>query len=288
MLPQSFMLLQSFKELGAGADLVFCDLGLSSGQRRSLERQGRLSVLPPLPQSRRHPWMYKASLGEFAGADAETIVWVDADMIALRDPRPALATIADEMSQRRQAIAACNDHPSLTLDRFVLHCHGVDARIDEFTRALKQWRIEGSHAYLNSGLFIVRSRRWLKDWRRATFDADQKQHLFEQNAFNVLAWRAPDSVRVLDLREWNVHGPMLERVSIDSAGVVRCYDREATIIHCTGIGGKFTSRERVTWAAGGNIYSGELRLFKQPALREIQRGLFSRFVQENPELAAAL
>ena len=288
MLPQSFMLLQSLKEIGAADDLVFCDLGLSPGQRRALARCTRLAVLPPLPQSRRHPWMYKASLGEFAGNDAETIVWLDADMVALRDPRPELGAIVDDMGRRQQTIAACNDYPSLTLDRFVLHCHGAGAQVDEFTRALEQWRVDRAHEYLNSGLFVARSRRWLKDWRRATYDADQKEHLFEQNAFNVLAWRAPATVRLLDLRQWNVHGPILERVSVDNAGTIRCYDEEARIIHCTGIGDKFTTRERVTWASQGNVYSGELRLFRHPALREIQRGLFSRFVRENPELAGTL
>src|SRR5689334_8231746 len=159
MLPQAFILLQSFAEAGAADDLAFCDFGLTAPQRRLLERRWHV-----LDGSRAtHPWVRKASLIDYIGG-AENAVWIDADMILLRDPRPELARVIPEMAAQGHVIAACADYASMTLDRYVAWCASVGAPVGDLQRGMEQHRISGAHEYLNSGFFVVRRRRWLKDW----------------------------------------------------------------------------------------------------------------------------
>src|SRR6185503_13323609 len=132
---------------------------------------------------------------------------------------------------------------------------------------------------LNSGFFVSRSRRWLKDWRRATFEARKDEYLFEQNAFNLVAWRNPDQVEHLDLWSWNVHGPMLESIKVDS-GAVTCRGRTVIGLHATSNNSKLVKHERYAWTADGQVIEANLRFFCQPELRALQLDLFSRFVAE--------
>jgi hypothetical protein len=286
MLPQAFILLQSFKEIGAAAELVYCDFGLTAAQRRFLERRCRV-VTPRATGSAPHPWVRKASLVDFMESEAEAAVWVDADMLFLSDLRPPVAAILGEMAAAEQSIAACADFASLTLERYASWCLGVGARIDQFTRELAQRRISGAHDYLNSGFFVIRSRRWLKDWKQMTLAARQDDYLFEQNAFNVTAWREPAKVRVLDLWRWNVHGPMLARIGRGAEGQVICYDRTVIGLHATSADAAYVKHEHCSWPCGNKVVQATLRFFTHPTLRDIQRGLFERFVSENPDLAEA-
>jgi hypothetical protein len=93
----------------------------------------------------------KASLVDFMGDGAEAAVWIDADMLLLADPSTELMAIVDDMASRNQSLAACADFASMTLDRYVLWCGTVGARIDQFKRDLEQRRIAGALDYLNSG-----------------------------------------------------------------------------------------------------------------------------------------
>jgi hypothetical protein len=286
MLPQAFILLQSFKEIGAAADLVYCDFGLTTAQRRFLERRWRV-VAPPALAGTPHPWMRKASLVDFMDASTEAAAWVDADMLFLADLRPDVGDILSDMTKGEQALAACADFASLTLERFSSWCLGVGAQIDQFSRELAQRRISGKHEYLNSGFFVARSRRWLKDWKQMTLAARQDDYLFEQNAFNVTAWREPTKVRVLDLWRWNVHGQMLARIGRSGAGELTCYDHPVIGLHATSADAAHVKREGCSWSSGNKRSQANLRFFTHPALREIQRGLFERFITENPDASEA-
>jgi hypothetical protein len=286
MLSQAFILLQSLKETGAAADLVYCDFGLTAAQRRFLERRWRV-ITPRAAVGAAHPWIRKASLVDYMEPETEAAAWVDADMLFLADLRPLVADILGEMARGEQAIAACADFASLTLERYSSWCHGVGARIGQFTRELAQRRISGTHDYLNSGFFVARSRRWLKDWKQLTLAAQREEYLFEQNAFNITAWREPPKVRVLDLWRWNVHGPMLARIGTQD-GKVTCFGRGVIGLHATSADSTYLKYESHTWVCGGKVFRATLRFFTNPALRDIQRGLFARFVSENPHLAEVL
>jgi hypothetical protein len=287
MLPQFFILLQSLRETAPDADLVFCDFGLTPPQRRFLERRCKVATISTAPKNRPHPWLRKGSLVDFVGEAPEVAVWIDADMLLLGDPRDELAAIIDDMAAKNQSLAACPDFPSLTLDRYVVWCGTVGARIEQFRRDLDRRRISGAHEYLNSGFFIVRSRRWLKDWKQATLAAVPDEYLFEQNAFNVTAWREPSKVRSLDTAHWNAHGPLLARIGVDQDGKITCHDRPVMGLHATSGDRAFVRNERLEWAAGDKpLVSNGFRVFTHQALRALQRGLFERFVAaNNAELA---
>jgi hypothetical protein len=282
MLPQSFILLQSVRETAPDANLVFCDFGLTPAQRGFVERRCKLATNSYLPEHRLHPWLRKGSLVDFMSGEFEVAVWIDADMLLLDDPRDELGAIIDDMAAKNQSIAACPDAPSLTLDRYMIWCTTAGAHIDQFRRDLHQRRISGAHNYLNSGFFVVRSRRWLKDWKQATLAAVPDEYLFEQNAFNVMAWREPIKVRSLDTARWNAHGPILARIGVDHQGKVTCYDRRVVGLHATSGDRALVRNERLEWAADGRpLVSNGFKFFTHPALRELQRGLFERFVAEN-------
>jgi hypothetical protein len=52
MPPRVFMPRQSFREVDADADLVFCDFGLMPAQRRFLENRRRVATAPSLTKER--------------------------------------------------------------------------------------------------------------------------------------------------------------------------------------------------------------------------------------------
>ena len=120
-----------------------------------------------------------------------------------------------------------------------------------------------------------------------TLAARQDDYLFEQNAFNVTAWREPTKVRLLDLWRWNVHGQMLARIGRSGAGELTCYDHPVIGLHATSADAAHVKREGCSWSSGNKRSQANLRFFTHPALREIQRGLFERFITENPDVSEA-
>jgi hypothetical protein len=64
----------------------------------------------------------------------------------------------------------------------------------------------------------------------------QGAFLFAQNAFNADGWLAPEQVRLLDRRRWNLHGFDLDRISIGTdLASLRCDDQEVMVVHATSI-----------------------------------------------------
>jgi hypothetical protein len=112
--------------------------------------------------------------------------------------------------------------------------------------------------------------------------------LFEQNAFNVMAWREPSKVQTLDLWRWNVHGRMLARIAVAADGKITCYDRPVIGLHATSPDPTFLKHERHGWTAGGKAFTSDIRLFTHPTLRELQCRLFARFVADNGSALATI
>jgi hypothetical protein len=280
MFAQLFILLQSFEDLGASAAIAVCDFGLSAPQRRFLEERRQLAALPPSRGKPLHPWYYKSSLIDFLPREAEVAAWVDADMVMLADPRPAVAALVAEMAKDGQTFATCVDDPRREIAHFLEEIEQGGRNVRPFRELLAQWRIAPQHyPYLNSGFFIVTSRRWLKDWKKTTFEVDE-HFLWEQNAFNITAWRNPAAVRLIDPRQWNLHGEALARLT-RSGDRLLCEDQTVMVIHATSFGERHHSVEMTNWSVAGRPQTSRLRLFRDPALRALQTSLFDRFVLAN-------
>ena len=283
MFAQSLILLQSFEDCGANRGIQVCDFGLAAGQREFLRARGQLLVADSPPLGRRHPWYYKASLGDFMSPGSDGIVWLDADMIVTADPRRAVTTLAAEMRAGGQVIATCPDGGNLDLGGFCTTWSQNGTDTAPAMRLFKQYRIAPTHSYLNSGFFVALSRPWLETWKTMAFEVEQHV-LFEQNAFNAAAWRMPETVRLLDRRQWNLHGTDLARVAVgDDGRSVSCDDVSVTVLHATAADERYARNVQIDVALGADVIPVAMKIFGHPVLQSWQRACFSRFVAANAD-----
>ncbi len=280
MFGQTLVLLQAVEEVGASGLVRVCDLGLTEGERRFLDSLGRLAVAdPPLPGEFHHPWYHKAALVDYARPDAETVVWIDADMILMTDPRPHVDALLDEMRSEGRVVAAAPDyHPSIGESIRHLGSEGYD--VSPFVRRLREHGISIEHPYLNSAFIVADSREMLDAWKRITLETPE-HCLWEQNAFNVAAWRDPGRVTVLDRGVWNLFGDDMAAASLSEDGSGLLWrGRPVVVLHTTG---KFCENVMRTFDVRGVRFSTRLRAITEPHLRKHQLGLLDRFVQENED-----
>ncbi len=280
MFGQTLILMQSFAESGAGDALTICDFGLTEAQQRFLTSRYQLATLPNRAADGRHSWYDKASLGDFIAGDPDAVVWVDADMIVTSDPRPPVAAILAEMKRDGHRVAACPDDSGHRLDDFLRWASADGKDCVQFRRLLDQAQIGRECPYLNSGFFVVTSRQWLEDWKAATFEIGIEL-LFEQNAFNVVAWRHPEGVRILDARRWNVHNAALGRISFGEGEVILCDDQHVAVLHATSKDDEHIHFKVVHFSLGETPASIRLKAFRHPRLSEMQLGLLSRLLARN-------
>jgi lipopolysaccharide biosynthesis glycosyltransferase len=254
-----------------------CDFGFAKGQQSFLEAHGQLLVAdPPIPQRYQHPWYRKAALVQFIARDVDAVVWLDCDVVLTGDPRPQVAALVAEMRQRGEMVAACNEE--LDLGAFCRNWEAKGKNTAPFVQLLHQLGVAAHRPYLNSGVFVAASRAWLAKWKEITFDIDE-HFLFEQNAFNAAAWLAPEKVRLLDRRHWNLHGSDLDRISIGAdLASLRCDDQEVMVVHAT------SEHERHVGLLEGSGRLGDkripvwLKIFRQPSLQTQQRALLDQFI----------
>jgi len=277
MFLHALILLQTFANVGAADAIKVCDFGLTKGQRRFLKAHRQLLVADPsIPERYQHPWYHKAALVQFIARDVDTVVWLDSDVMLTRDPRPKVAALVTEMRQSGEIIAACNE--GLDLGAFCRNWEVKGKNTVPFVQVLQQFGVASHRPYLNSGVFVATSRAWLVKWKEVTFDI--KEHfLFEQNAFNATAWLAPEQVRLLDRRHWNLHGSDLDRISIGTdLTSLRCDDQEVMVVHAT------SEHERHVGLLEGSGRLGDrqirvwLKIFRQPRLQVQQRALLDQFI----------
>jgi hypothetical protein len=281
MFAQALILLQSAEEVGASGLVKVCDFGLTEGERAFLESRAQLAVAdPPVPAVLSHPWFHKAAIADFAGPDAETVVWIDADMILMTDPRPHVEALLAAMRSDGREIAATPDYLGPSIGETIRQIAAQGHYVAPFELRLTEQGISREHRYLNSAFFVADSREMLDAWKRITRETNE-HCLFEQNAFNVAAWRTPDRVLILDRGVWNLFDADLESASFSGIGSgLLCHGQQVLVLHCAG---KFCETIMKTIDVRGCRLSSMLRAFTEPNLRAIQIGLLERFVAENQE-----
>lgn len=264
---QVLLLVQSFIQAVPGGKLTVVDFGLTPDQRYLLEQLGVYGATPALPLPDPHPWHYKAAAIASVPPTPEGVVWLDADMIVVDNIGERLKPVFAAMEAEGQLVGAtANDH---------------EFAVDKFLRddILRQLGIAPCHPYLNAGFFMARSRAWVREYTVLTLRS-KLEKLFEQNAFNIIAWCQPGLTRVLDQREWNVHGSTIDRVTAGADGGLSVDGRRIGILHATSFDTRHLEMKPVTWQAGSRLFSGQWRLFTDPLLRQVQIGIFDRFLQQ--------
>jgi hypothetical protein len=281
MFAQTFILMQSFAATGSGNKFRICDFGLTEGQRRFLQERGQLATADPLvPEQYDHPWHRKAALGRYASPGADAVVWLDADMVVIVGICAEVEVLVAEMKRNKHAIAASADRDGFSIADFLSEMESHGGNVQPFRQTLAQTGVPQHHPYLNSGFFVAADRGWLADWEKTTFDTPVHL-LFEQNAFNATAWRALETVLLLDARTWNVHGECLAELNTPDGRSLLCRDRPVVALHATSNLGRHHERLNFRWRLGGQERVDRMKLFRVPALRAMQLNLFNRFVDEN-------
>jgi hypothetical protein len=279
MFLHTLILLQSFANAGAADAIKVCDFGLTVGQQGFLKSRDMLLVAKvPLPTASKHPWYKKAALVDFIPDGADAVMWLDSDVM-LTGPTvlSEVAGLIDEMRRADEIIAACRDELDL-----VSFCRAWGARgknIAPFAQVLDDCGIALDHPYLNSGVFVTTSREWLAEWKSTALDV-LEHFLFEQNAFNVVAWGAPARTRTLDRRRWNVHGSDLNRISVGGdLASLRCDDQKVMVVHATSPDAKHVQLIEGSGMIGNRRIPVRLRLFSDKYLQARQFALLDQFIK---------
>lgn len=213
---------------------------------------------------------------EYIARDVDTVVWLDCDVMLTGDPRSEVAALVSEMRQSGEIIAACNE--SFDLGTFCRNWETKGKNTVPFVRLLHQLGVASHHPYLNSGVFVAASRGWLAKWKELTFDI-QEHFLFEQNAFNAAAWLAPEHVRLLDRRHWNLHGSDLDRISIGTdLASLRCDGQHVMVVHATSENERHVGLLEGSGRLGDRRIPVWLKIFRQPSLQAQQRAHLDQFI----------
>lgn len=191
--------------------------------------------------------------------------------MVVRHPLAAAVTAIAEDLETCNA-AACTDSTATDIRGFIAANETPDTDLAPFRSLLDAYSSDATEPYLNTGFFILRGGPFAELWR----DETRRQPLYlpyEQNAFNALAASPGHQVMVLDPAVWNVHGALLDAVSLDGP---------AKILHTTSTGGQHTLSQAGV-PLGGGALQGNLKIFARPELMQVQSAHLSRFVKTHQE-----
>jgi hypothetical protein len=127
----------------------------------------------------------------------------------LEDIAPAVRRLCAEMVAKDQVVAAAGTETFSFGDLDWLD------RAPGFKRAMAALNMQ--FPYLNSGVIICHSRDFLARWA-ARSDAMPVELLFEQNAFNLVAYEQPARIHFLDPWVWNLCGTAFRSAHIAPNG----------------------------------------------------------------------
>ena len=278
LLGNLFMLLEGMRQIEPMAKLAVCDFGFTPPARRFLDALGELAPKPALLEKFDHPWHAKAAMGDYVEAiepGAPGFVWIDADIIPIKPFTRALDGVAIDMVQNRACWAVCPDVSGGSLNDFIAEWTERGRDIAPFRPMLDRFGLDGGQPYLNSGFIICTDMEAARTWRRLTLQ-QLIWLLFEQNSFNALAHRKPKKLRLLDTREWNAHGVLLDTIAFTDVD-------PTMLVHATSAGDRHKDGP-LSFSVRGRRLDLNLKLLLAPQLRDRQLQLLSRFVERTGEL----
>lgn len=271
------ILFDSFEEFMPDQTLRICDFGLEDCQRQFFAERGTLLPTPSQLSDYEHPWYRKASLIDFLpDEDFDALIWLDVDMMLTSSLHDGITALVAEITEKGESAALCTGARRLTLKGFLAVSRGRRKEVEAFERDLKRNGVDLSLPYLNTGFIILTSRRLAEEWRDMVLERSVG-YLFEQNAFNVLAHRRDEEVRLLSPSEWNVHGELLATALTPRA------QRQARILHPTPVGNRhnadiISGRFELE---GKTSMNGKFKIFARHDLQNLQRRHFRRFLEGN-------
>lgn len=269
---------ESLRKFLPGFPLYVMDFGLSAGQRRILRENGMLLPLPAGLEAGMHPFRLKSSMDRYVSAMPGPWIWIDADMMAVRDSSAEVHTLCKGLRQDGARLAMARDMgPDRTLGSFSRRYETPRLR----TRLLADPQLDAA-PYLNSGIVFFPDNTPLPGWRALAAELEPDV-LWEQNALNLIAHGAANACRILDSRKWNAQASLLDGIVFDADGI-RCAGEQANFLHATSSTQHHLAEFRFSARLDGQSQPGYARLFTRPELREMQTALLAQFLQRHPSL----
>ncbi|HEX5210455.1 MAG TPA: SEC-C metal-binding domain-containing protein [Pseudolabrys sp.] len=273
------MLLESLHSCFPGIPCRVMDFGLSEPRRKFFIEKKLLLDIPAGLNKTDHPYKLKSGMASFlADEPASLPVWIDCDIVAVRPAGNELLDLAGELVAQNKIMAMSTDEgPNKTLASV---CNSYNEA--KLRAALAADPSLGGQRCLNAGVVVFANRGALENWQAVA--AAQDGDMFpDQNALNIMCYRNPDRVTVLDARIWNVHAGLLKSVNT-SGSDIGCDDVKPIFAHATS-------------AFPGDIMGGVmpisakdlgceafLRFFTNGRLRSLQENYLTAFLRTNFEL----
>ncbi len=271
------ILFGSFEEFMPDQTLRICDFGLEDCHRQFFAERGTLLPTPSQLSDYEHVLYRKASLIDFLpDEDFDALIWLDVDMMLMSSLHDGITALVAEMTEKGESAALCTGARRLTLKGFLAVSRGRRKEVEAFERDLKRNGVDLSLPYLNTGFIILTSRRLAEEWRDTVLE-QSVGFLFEQNAFNVLAHRRDEGVRLLSASEWNVHGELLATALTPRA------ERQARILHAAQVH-KSHNVKIISMSfqlEGKASVSNNFKIFTRHDLQNLQQRHFIRFLEGN-------
>jgi len=273
------MLLASLQTCFPGIPCRVMDFGLSEPRRKFFAEKQLLLDIPAGLSKTDHPYKLKSGMASFLVDEPSSLpVWIDCDIVAVRPASQLLLDLAGELVAQNKVMAMSTDEgPNKTLES-VCNSYG-EAKL---RAALAADPSLGERRCLNAGVVIFSSPEALRNWQAVA--AAQDGDMFpDQNALNLMCYRDPARVTVLDARVWNVHAGLLKSVDASGNDIV-CDGKKPIFAHATS-------------AFPGDIMGGAmpisakdlgceafLRFFTNDRLRSLQENYLAAFMRTNFEL----
>lgn len=276
-------LLGSFEESCKDEKIYVCDFGFTEEQRRFFMRKEVLLPRPSGLAKNLHPFCYKGSIYKYSEhLDFNIVVWIDSDSIVVRPLGVFVNQIIAEPGELGEFAAVCPG----SLDTIADFIKKFDAK--PFKRLMQGSGLSTNEPYLNTGVFILRSKQILLEWARMVFEIEHHV-LFEQNLFNYLVYRNLASISLLDRDIWNVHDLSLNELKIrldpiNRKELVYLGGKEVLIIHATSYMGRATEPKLLDLKLGEKLLSGAFRSTKNREIHKLHFGKLVRFLLRNQGL----
>ena len=280
----------SFERFCPGRRLMVADFGLSPGQCQYFEQRDELLAMPSRMSRDSHPYLLKGSLYHYVEPlDPSGVVWIDGDCVLCGPFESAFESTIAAGSAAPPALAAAVDQPGWCiedyLNEFGPRMAPFSSLVATNTRTLEQ-------PYLNCGLYFVRSLAFLRDWAELS-ETVQPHLMFEQNLFNLLAYREGMSTLRLDETVWNVHDKALDELAVEGAGgsgtfSVTYRGRPIIVLHLTAANERrLVDFAPFALAVGTRHLVGMYRCARDPSLKALSLALLRHYVSENESALAA-